>query len=100
MGEDAKQWARGDFNRRRYTVEGGGLEAAKKVELIVLVDGAKLCHVMAREPGILAFVSKPTEPGFDIEIIEASGVRYTDVRLLSGKSTEDVEEWQWDALGM
>ncbi len=96
MGKN--EWERHDFNRRRYTVEGGELDTARRVELIVRVDGKTVCQVQAREPGILAFVSKPEEPGFDLEIVEATGVRYTDVRLPSGKSTEDVAEWQWTAL--
>jgi hypothetical protein len=96
MGE----WTRKDFTRRHYQVEGGSLDKARRVEVHVIVDGRPVVQVQAREPGILAFVSKPTTQGFDIEIIEHKLQQYTDVRTLSGDLTEPLEEWQYKALDL
>jgi hypothetical protein len=87
-----------DFSRRRYTVEGDQLDNARKIELRVFIDGQQLVHVQAREPGILAFVSKPNEPGFDLEIVEQKGARYSDVRTISGEMTEPLAPWMLEAL--
>ncbi len=93
------EWTPKQFNRRRYVVEGDDLEKARKIELKVIVDGKTLVHVQAREPGMLAFVSKPAEQGFEIDIVEATGVRYVDARLPS--ATDDkVAPWQFDAMGI
>lgn len=87
------------FNRRRYVVEGDSLDRAKRIELIVRVDGKTLVQVQAREPGLLAFVSKPSDQGFEIDIIEATGRRYTDQAVPEGP-TEPVADWQYEALGL
>ena len=90
------------FTRRRYTVEGGDLDKAKRIGLVITVDGRKIIEMQAREPGIVAVVSRPTEQGFDIEIVECDrdkvGVRYTDYRFPDGAHTESVAEWQQLAL--
>lgn len=93
------EWTREKFNRRRYVVEGEDLEKARKIELKVIVDGKTLVHVQAREPGMLAFVSKPADQGFEVDIVEATGVRYTDVMLPSATG-EAVSPWQFDAMGI
>lgn len=90
-----------DFHRRRYSVSGEGLDQAKQIELIVRVDGQTLVHMQAREPGMLAFVSRPDAQGFEIDIVERGAERYTDARdPASGKSTEAIAAWQLDALGL
>jgi hypothetical protein len=93
-------WTKETLNRRHYTVDSDGLDKAKRIEIKVIVDGKQLVHVQAREPGIVAFVSKPTEHGFEIEIVEGSGVRFTDVWLPNGEQTEPVAPWQLEALGI
>jgi len=86
------------YNRRRYTIEGDALDKAKTIRLTVEVDGVKYVSVQAREPGIVAFVSRATEQGFDIEIVEAGGVRFTDRMLPSGETSEPLAPWQIEAL--
>jgi len=90
------------FTRRRYTVEGGDLDKAKRIGIVIHVDGRKIVEMQAREPGIVAVVSKPKDQGFDIEIVECDrdqlGVRYTDYRFPNGAHTEPVEPWQQLAL--
>jgi hypothetical protein len=92
------------FTRRRYTVEGSDLDKAKRIGVIVTVDGVKQIEMQAREPGIIAVVSRPAEQGFDIEIVEVDrdkvGVRYTDYRFPNGAFTEPVAEWQQLALDL
>jgi len=89
-------WKPNMFVRRGYTVRDDKLDKAKRVEIIVRVDGQTMAQVQAREPGLVAFVSRPDEPGFDIEIVEASGARFTDMKLPPAKGTP--LSWQQDAL--
>lgn len=96
---EQNQWTAEQFNRRRYVVEGEDLDKARKIELMVRVDGKTLVHVQAREPGMLAFVSKPTEQGFDIDIVEANGMRFVDTAVPMQKG-EAVAPWQFEALGI
>lgn len=94
------EWQAGDFVRRRYVYESDALDNAKRIELRVLIDGKPVVQMQAREPGILAFVSKPNEQGFQIEVLQADKVRYTDVRGLDGSLTEPVQDWHLEALGL
>jgi hypothetical protein len=96
----AQEWTKQDFSRRHYQVEGDTLDKARKIEVVVRVDGKTVVQVQAREPGILAFVSRPHDQGFDIEMVEARGVAFTDIRTISGDMAEPVAGWQWDALGI
>ncbi len=91
-------WTREKFSRRRYTVEGKGLDEAKRIEIIVKVDGKVHVHVQAREPGLVAFVSRPKDQGFDIELVEAKAGRYVD--RMAPSDLEGVAEWQFEALGI
>lgn len=93
-----KKWTEEKFNRRHYNVAGPALDDARRIELIVKIDGKSYVHMQAREPGIVAFVSRPTDGGFDIEIVEATGVRYTDHHHPSGMMTEPLADWQKAAL--
>lgn len=90
------EWKREDFSRRRYTVTGSDLDKAKRIEVIVRVDGRNLVHMQAREPGMVAFVSRPAEQGFDIDVVEAAKGKYTDHALPS--DVAGVADWQFDAL--
>lgn len=87
-----------EFSRRRYQVEGPELDRAKKIELVVMIDGRVVVQVQAREPGLLAFVSRPDAQGFDIDIVEPVGRRFVDRMLPS--ETEPVADWQLAALGL
>lgn len=92
-------WTREKFSRRRYVVEGDSLDRARRIEVIVKVDGKVLVQVQAREPGLIAFVSKPLEQGFELDMVEAGGRRYTD-QAVPGGTGEPVDEWQYEALGL
>lgn len=102
MDEEKRKFERGHFTRRRYVVGGEDLDKAHRIGIVVLLDGKKLIEMQAREPGIIAVVSKPNAQGFDIEIVEVDGsqfgVRYTDYRMPNGTFTEPVAEWQQLAL--
>jgi hypothetical protein len=92
-------WTPDKFSRRRYVVEGDTLDKAKRIELIVKVDGKPVVQMQAREPGMLAFVSKPADQGFEIDVVEAVGKRYID-HMAPGDPPEAVADWQYEALGM
>jgi hypothetical protein len=79
-------------------VEGEDLDKARKIELIVKVDGREIVHVQAREPGMLAFVSKPADQGFEVDMVEATGRRYFD-SILPEKVDDTLAPWQLEALG-
>jgi hypothetical protein len=90
------KWEADDFRRRHYTVEGPALDEARKVRLLVTVDGKTLVDVTGMEPGIIAFVSKPTDQGFDIDIVEAGELQG---RILPvGEAMWPLAEWQKAAL--
>jgi hypothetical protein len=92
------EWKADDFRRRHYTVEGSALDEARKVRLTVSVDGKTLVDVTGMEPGLVAFVSRPADQGFDIEIVEAGSVAG---RILPvGEVMLPAADWQRDALGV
>ena len=93
------EWDRTRFSRRRYTVEGDDLDKAKRIEVIVKLDGRTLVHMQAREPGILAVISRPKEQGFDIDVIEPRGVQFSD-QAVAPQGQEAVADWQFEALGL
>ena len=92
------EWNREDFSRRRYVIEGDTLDKAKLIEVIVLVDGKQLIRVQAREPGIVAMVSKPNDQGFEIDMIEPAKGRFVD--RASPAEVDQVQAWHFAALGM
>lgn len=93
-------WKREDFHRRHYTIAGEDLDNAKQIELIIRVDGKDVVHMKQTcEPGLVAFVSKPGEQGFDVELVTHGAFRFTDIRTPTGAPTEDVLPWQLSALG-
>ena len=93
-------WTNKDFTRRHYAVESPALDEARRIELRIIVDGKTMVQTQAREPGIMAFVSKPNDQGFEIEIVEATGQRYVDIRTPAGETTEPLADWQKEALGL
>lgn len=95
----AEDWKDVKFSRRKYTASGPALDDARRIELILKVDGKQFVQVQAREPGIVAFVSKPNDQGFDIEVVEASGVRYAD-RIVPGGEIGPPCDWQKQALDL
>ena len=91
-------WTRPDFSRRRYLVEGEQLDKAKLIEVIVMIDGKQFSRVQAREPGIVAVVSKPRDQGFEIDMVEPSRGRFVD--RAAPTELEEVQAWHFAALGM
>jgi hypothetical protein len=94
------EWARSYFQRRRYVVEGAGLDKARTIEWIVKVDGRTVANLVAREPGIVSIVSKPGEQGFEVDLVELRAFRYPDQTPLSEDAASEVEEWQFKALDL
>ena len=90
------KWQAEDFERRHYTIEGSALDEARKVRLMVTVDGKTLVDVTGMEPGIVAFVSKPTDQGFDIELV--SGGALAKRIVPAGEQMWPVSDWQKAAL--
>lgn len=85
-----------EYRRRRYQVAGDDLDRAKRIELQVVVDGKVIVQVQAREPGMLAFVSREREQGFDIDIVEPVGRGFVD--RIAPSEIEPVADWQLRAL--
>lgn len=96
-----EQWTAEDFHRRSYRVEGEHLDRAKKIRVVVMVDGKKEVDIEAREPGMLAILSLPTEQGIDIEIVEAGAKRYIDALTPDeAAAATALKPWQRAALGL
>lgn len=89
-----------DFNRRTYDVDDPALEKAKRIEVIVKVDGKTMVHAQAREPGIIAFVSRPQDPGFRIEVVQPGGRRFTDTMMPADMRDDEIKAWHVEALGL
>ena len=88
------------YKRRIYTLEGESLDNARRIELLVKVDGKKLVHVQAREPGILAFVSKPDDQGFEIHVVEVGGSSFQDVAGPGDDTLAEILDWQVSAMDL
>ena len=88
------------YRRRYYLVEGAVLDQAKKIELIVKVDGRTLVHLQAREPGMLAFVSKPDDQGIELHVGEVAEQAYRDITVPEISSEDGLLPWQVDALAL
>lgn len=102
----AEKWEASDFGRRGYYIsddpsdkEKGELEKAKRITIVVLIDGKKYASLQAREPGMVAIVSRPDEEGIRIEVVSPEGVRFTDVMTPEGIREQETEPWQKEALG-
>jgi len=92
------EWTRAYFQRRRYVIEGAGLDAAKSITVIVEVDGKQIARVCAREPGLISVVSKPQDQGIEMDVVELKAFRYPD--QVSEAEVCAVEEWQYQVLGL
>lgn len=95
---DQPIWKPEHFHQRTYTYEDDKLDSAKRISVEVKVNGRTTMELQAREPGILAIISRPDEEGIDVAIVEAGGVRYTDYRTPSGDHVEELQRWAIDAL--
>jgi len=95
-----EKWSSREFRRRSYTYESPALDRARSIQLQVVVDGKILVRMAAREPGVLAFVSRPKEQGFDIEVVEPVGGRYLDAYTPHGFGEAPVLPWHLEALGV
>lgn len=92
-------WMREHFARRSYSVVGQDLDDASRIEVIVKVDKRTVIHMQAREPGMLAIVSRPDSQGIDVESLEVDRDGYTDYRLPNGERQE-VPDWMMHAIGI
>jgi hypothetical protein len=99
VSEQKQKWGAGDFSRRSYGVEGADLDKAKRISVVVKMDGEVLMNVQLREPGILAIVSRPDEQGMTLELVEPGGVRFTDYVTPKGDNRAlPPTDWQIAAL--
>lgn len=87
------------FRRRQMVVRGADLDAARKIEVTVQVDGKTFIRAQLREPGLLAIVSAPDEQGIVVEWVEVAGPQYTDYRMPGGDALM-LAQWQLEALGI
>lgn len=93
------QWKPEHFVRRSYGVVGKDLDDAKRIEVIVKVDGKAVIQAQAREPGILAIISSPFNQGIDVEMVEVDRIQFTDYRLPNGEKVP-LAPWMIEALGL
>lgn len=71
-----------DWTRRVYTVRSDDSSPLARAEVLVRIGGKTHTHTELRNPGLIALVCSPEKPDtFTVEIIEAKGQRYTDVRV-------------------
>ncbi len=91
-------WKQGDFTRRCYGYESDSLDKAKLIEVIIKVDGKVIVQVQAREPGMIAVISKPDAQGIEVDMIEAARGRYID-RAVPDQSGLP-QPWHFEAMGM
>lgn len=93
------EWRPEHFVRRSYSAVGRDLDDAKRIEVTVKVDNRVVIQAQAREPGLLAIISRPAEQGIDVEMVEVDRVQFTDYRLPNGEKVP-IEPWIMEALGI
>lgn len=93
----AEEWTAEMFRQGEHYFEDPTLDSAKRITVEVKAGGRQLAHVQAREPGILAIVSRPDEQGIAIVMVEAGGVRYVDTRN-GVERTQPIEPWAAELL--
>ena len=101
---DVDTWSRSDFSRLTYNLqqgEGREFDKAKKIELIVRIDGQELIHMQLREPGLMAIISRPDDEGMQLEVVQEGGARLTDQHTPTGDNmSATIADWQAKALGI
>ena len=78
MPDDLK-WTPAHFQQGEHYLEDPDLNE-QTVTVTVKVGGRTLIDMKAREPGILAIVSRPDEDGIRVYTVEAGAVRYVDTQ--------------------
>lgn len=83
-----------EFHRRHLSI-------AKKpslVEMMVFVDGNQMVAVNSKKASLMAFVSRPEDDGFNVEIVEDGMAPFTDISRPEDEP-ETPRRWQLDATG-
>lgn len=98
---ESEDWRPEHFAQRVYAAQGPALNEQSSIRLLVQVDGQTVANFEAREPGMLAFVSRPDDNGFAIVMIEPTGQRLTDYPNTLGQyTTPPPPDWALEALGL
>jgi len=84
------------YTRRQYRVEGPELDK-RRIMVTVEVGGTVLAKFQAREPGLMAIVSKPDDQGIMFELLDP-GFVFVDQSLPDGMQTLPPAAWQLAAL--
>jgi hypothetical protein len=104
--EEGKVWSKDDFGRRGYYVADeneenqGPVQLARKVELIVMIDGKQFSRQELQGAGLIAVVAKPDEGGVWVESVHKGGIRYTDHMSPETVENQALRPWQIEALGL
>lgn len=83
--------------RRSYPIEGDALDEAKRIEVVIKINGDTWMHMEAREPGVMGFVAD--WDGFAIHVVGANSGSYVD-RRGPGDDHLPLYSWQAEALGL
>ncbi len=95
-----ESWKLKDFGRRAYYLKDEEDYKDRRLEIVFKVDGKQIAQLQAREPGMVAMVSRPDEEGIRLEVISPGGVRYTDVLTPEGVEEQALMPWHKEALGV
>ena len=95
-----RKWKPEHFHQSNYSYEDTALDSAKRITYKLSVNGRDLVTLQAREPGILAIVSRPDSDGIDFIIVEPGGARYIDMRMPDFERAAQVEPWALELLGI
>lgn len=101
MAEDQTEpaWTPDRFQQGEIYYEDPVLDDASRIVIEVKIPGKTLMRVQAREPGILAIVSRPDQQGIAIVMVEVGGERYVDTNNGITK-THQADRWALEALSV
>lgn len=100
MAEDQQPaWTPDKFQQGEIYYEDPSLDNASRIVVEVKIPGRTLMRVQAREPGILAIVSRPDQQGISVVQVEVGGERYVDTNNGITK-THEAERWALEVLGV
>lgn len=94
------KWTDKHFRQRAITVSGPGLANAQSIEVILRVDGKTVAHLQAREPGMVAVVSRAVDEDIAVVVVQPMGVAYTDADMPGDGHPQAPERWVLEALGL
>lgn len=95
-------WTPEHFVRRSYGAKSPEFDRVdpRSIRLRVLVGKQVVADFQAREPGLLAFVSRPDDSGFAMELVEPGHAGFHDLAAPDGSIVQRPSDWQLVALGL